>query len=226
MSTSSALDVYNAALSAIHAKGRLSSLAENSREREECDIWYDLVLRVVQEAAFWPSSKKVVYLPLVSERGNAAWTVADPLPGYKYSYALPSDCLRPWHLIDYSRFALSFDSTEDGVLLHTNTEKAVLSYAFLQTNVLHWTPQQLMATIYGLAGHVAGPITGRGELVQKNFNLANTILIDAQAAAANSDDDRIDNVPEVLLARGYAYPGTSRYFYPHGSLFVGSNVSG
>src|SRR6056297_3535544 len=109
MTISSALDIYNTALSAVHAKGRLSSLDENSREREECDIWYDTVVRTVQEAAFWSSSRQLDYLPLAKERNpQADWLVTDPMPQYRFKYSLPQDCLRPWHLTNYDRFSLAY----------------------------------------------------------------------------------------------------------------------
>ena len=221
MSTSSTLDIYNAALSAVHAKGRLSSLTENSREREECDIWYDIVLRTVQEAAFWPSSRQLSYLALAQERNSQAdWLETDPMPQYRFKYTLPQDCLRPWHLTNYDRFGLAFDAVNESVMLHTNTEKAVLVYARRQELVTLWTPGQIMATIYGLAGHIAGPITGRGEVVQKNFNLANSILLEAQTAAANSEESQLQSIPQVLLARGFAGGlNTPRFFYPHGATF-------
>lgn len=221
MSVSSALDIYNAALSAVHAKGRLSSLSENSREREECDIWYDIVLGTVQEAAFWPSSRQLAYLPLSKERNDQAdWLETDPMPQYRFKYSLPQDCLRPWHLVNYDRFALAFDAASESVMLHTNTERAVLVYARKQTIVTLWSRGQTMATIYGLAGHIAGPITGRGEIVQKNFNLANQFLIDAQTSAANSEESQLQSIPQVLLARGFGGGlNTPRFFYPHGATF-------
>lgn len=226
MSLSSTLDVYNAALSAVHAKGRLSALDENSREREECDIWFDIVLRTVQEAAFWPSSRQLSYLALSKERNaQADWLETDPMPQYRFKYALPTDCLRPWHLTNYDRFALAFDSANESVMLHTNTEKAVLVYARKQVLVTLWTPGQIMATVYGLAGHIAGPITGRGEIVQKNFNLANGLLTEAQTAAANSEESQLQSIPQTILARGFAGGlNTPRYFYPHGSAFNSASV--
>lgn len=227
MSITSALDVYNTALSAVHAKGRLSSITENSREREECDIWYDIVLRTVQEAAFWPSSRQLAYLPFAKKRDKQAdWLETDPMPQFEYKYSLPNDCLRPWHLTNYDRFALAFDAASESIMLHTNTEKAVLVYARKQTLVTLWTPGQTMATVYGLAGHIAGPITGRGEIVQKNFNLANSILIDAQTAAANSESMQMQNIPQTLLARGFGGDlNTPQFIYPHGSTFNTASVN-
>lgn len=227
MTISSALDIYNAALSAVHGKGRLSSLTEASREREECDIWYDITLRVVQEAAFWPSSRKAVYLALVDERNfSSDWVDTNPLPEYKYKYTLPADCLRPWHLTSFERFSLSHDAVNKTVVLNTNTPNAALIYGAKQTLVGLWTSEQTMATIYGLAGHIAGSLTGRGELVQKNFQLANQYLQDAQASAANSEDQLVNSVPPTLIARGYTGAVNSpQYFYPYGNFFGAASTT-
>lgn len=227
MSITSALDIYNTALSAVHAKGRLSSIEENSREREECDIWYDIVLRTVQEAAFWPSSRQVSYLALLAERNTSAdWVETDPMPEYRFKYALPAACLRPWYLTDFSRFSLSFDASINAITLSTNVENAALVYARKQELITLWSPGQILATVYGLAGHIGGPITGRGEIVQKNFNLANQILLDAQMAVANSEFQQLESIPEVIMARGFAGGRNSpRFYYPYGAVFTASSTN-
>jgi len=219
---STVLDIYNAALSACHAKGRVSSLTENSREREECDIWYDLVLETVQEAAWWPSSKATERLALLTTRDtNAAWVATDPLPQYNYKYSLPTGYLRAWHLTDFTQFELGYDATREKTVLHSNTPNASLTYARKQELVGTWTPGQRNATIYGLAGHIAGALTGRGEIVQKNFNLANQLLADAQAASMPVGQQQLQFIPSVLQGRGYSdFSHTEvRYYYPMGGLF-------
>ena len=65
------LALYNQALSAVRARGRLSSPTENSREREECDIWYPTVRDVVQESAYWESCRTTERLTLLKERNTA-----------------------------------------------------------------------------------------------------------------------------------------------------------
>jgi len=207
----SALDIYNAALSAVHAKGRLATLTDNKKERYECETWYDLVIRTVQESAYWPSSKATSLLEDQVVLTNRH---------FAYSYTLPFDHLRPRYLMSYYPFELMFDLDTQQTLLYTDDPTPYLVYSFLQEEVTQWLPGQIMATIYGLAGHIAGPITGRGELIQKNFNLANQFLTDAQAAYINSEQLTIDFVPDTLKARGYAGPDQrANYYYPFGGLF-------
>lgn len=227
--TSSVLDVYNAALSAATAKGRLSSLSENSKEREECERWYDLTIKTVQEAAYWPGSEVLARLPLMRQRdANLTWEAADPRPQYMFKYALPPNYLRAWYLTDYSRFAVHFDVGSDTNVISANSKDAILVYARLQRNVNSWTSTQTLATIYGLAGHISGGLTGKEQLVKRNFELANNILMDAQAAAANSQDQlNAESIPPQIYARtgGSAVQSSTRFIYPVGALF-GGNYAG
>jgi hypothetical protein len=214
---SSALDMYNMALSACHAKGRLTALTDNKKERFECDIWYDVVVRTVQEAAFWPGSKQT---KLLTDKVTLTEDSTDQVH-FIYSYALPDEYLRPRYLMSYMPFELVYEDALGEIRLHTNDPEARLVLSILQEDVAFWTPGQIMATGYGLAGHVAGPLTGRGELIQKNFNLANTALLNAQAASIDYEDFSLDWVPTTLKARGYSGPEmTAKYIYPFGGLFT------
>jgi hypothetical protein len=208
-----ALDIWNTALSAVHAKGRLTSLTANKPERYECELWYDVVMRSVQEAAFWSCCKATE--PLRSQRPviNGA---------FAYSYSLPIDCLRPRYLMSYMPFDLQLGEAFGEVQLFTDDAEPQLCYSILQEDVKLWSPMQIMATAYALAGHIAGPLTGRGELIQKNINLANSLLTDAQAASINADQMNVEFVPDTLKARGYTGPDQrSNFYYPFGGLFSG-----
>lgn len=220
--TSSTLDVYNQALSACHAKGRLATVSDNTRERQELDIWYDNVVSTVQEAAYWPGSKVLAALTLADTRDfSVDWNDEDPAPEFKYKYELPANCLRPWHLTNYDRFALHFDVTNDATYLSTNTKDAVLVYALKQLDVTKWTQSQITATVYALAAHVGGPLTGNYSLIRKNTDLANNILMDAQVAANHGEDQMLNALPSSLVARGYSgLVDSPRFLYPHGSIFT------
>ncbi|NNY17309.1 MULTISPECIES: hypothetical protein [unclassified Roseobacter] len=220
MIVSSALDVYNLALSAVHARGRLTALTDNKRERFECDRWYEMVFKVTQEASFWPSNKTITKLTDKKTRNfQNDWQEGDPDPQFKYSYELPYNYLRARYLTNYDRFTLTFDQFTQSIRLNTNTDDAVLVYTMSQDDLTVWEPDLVQATVYGLAGHIAGPITGRGELIQKNINLANEFLQKAQTAV---DDDHIpvEHIPPEFIARGYGGDTTShRFIYPYGSFF-------
>lgn len=211
--TTTALDIYNSALSAVSAKGRLTALDENKREAQVCTTWYGLVTKVVQEAAFWPSSKAYVALTGKTE-------LTQPVPnGWLYSYELPADMLRPRYLQSYSTFELYYQT--DAVKLLTNDPAAILVYTFLQTDVSLWTAGQAEATIYGLAAKISVPLIGDGNIAQQNFQLADMALAAAQASVLDPQVVQLAQIPSVIAARGFSGSETSgKFIYPYGSTFL------
>lgn len=223
--TSSVLDIYNNALSAVHAKGAVTSITENSREQEVCSRWYELVRNVVQEAAYWPCCQATSRLAVKDTRGNTSWVDGNPPPQFLYSFHLPQDFLRARYLPGYQPFVIEYDFVTNERLLSTNVKNAVLVYTRSNDHVEQWTPGQQMATIYGLAAHIAGPLTGNNQLKAFNTRLANDILIQAQSNAANGQEFQIDVMPSVFSARGAAgFTAETRFFYPLGNVFSGANV--
>lgn len=214
------LSIYNGAISAAHGKGRLTSLSQNSRERDECDTWYPAVRDQVQEAAYWPGCRTTNALSLLGEAGTS-WVAGSPESGFAYSYGLPDDYLRAWHLVDFSTFTLSFDPTRNRTVLNTNSKDAILVYACRQENPVHWTAGQRWATIHALAAAIVGPLTGQSGLDQLNYQKANEFITAARAVALNTQNLQYDSLPPELAARGYtaelSFP--TRYYYPLGGLF-------
>lgn len=216
----SVLSIYNAAISVAGGKGRLSSLAQSSKERGACDTWYEIVRNTVQEAAYWPSVKSAQRLTLLATRTTSAdWASTDPHNPYLYKYQLPNDNLRPWHLHDYGPFELLSDPTDGTVHLHTNTVNAVLTYARINDNPSQWLASQQQATIWALGGHIVPEISGKSALMQRNMDMANELLLMAQSSAANQQHAQMETVPPALAARGVTPSLPDRFFYQHGSLF-------
>lgn len=223
----STLDIWNLALSAAQAKGRLSSPTDASVEREECETWYDTVIGVVQEAAHWEGSRAFQRLTLLSTRDfGVAWSSGDPAPEFQYAYALPTNYLRARHLTDYTRFSIDYDASRNRRVLSSNTELAVLVYNRLQTDVTRWSEGQKMATAYGLAAKISGPLSRKSNLVAQNTQLANRHLEDAQGSIDNSDSYMVESIPPWIAARGYAdLAPETRFIYPLGSVFSAAVVN-
>lgn len=217
----STLAIWNKALSACRAKGRLSGLDENSLEREICEEWYSSVLGTVQEAAMWDSTRTSRRLALLKERDfNEAWVDGDPEPPYKYKYALPVDYLRARQLAHGEQFMVGFDHDTNMQVLHTMSENAVLSYSRLSTDPTKWSHAQEMATVYGLAAHIAFPLSGLAGMVEKNIQLANALL--DQARTQNNNNS---NEVNYVIAPWHAARGASElelrpdFIYPLGQVF-------
>ena len=215
----SVLDIWNQALSAVKARGRLTSLSDRTPEGEVCSQIYPTVLEMVQCAAWWPACKALARLALLSE-SDEEWTEGDPEPGYAFAYALPEGMLHPWHFTDYTPFSLSYSSTRGRMLLSTNTQSPVLVYARKNEDPASWTQGQRQATIFALAAHIATPLTGSRAMVEQNFQLASRILEDEQARAANAIEP--DSRPAVpwLAARGFSVSPRDRFIYPFGAVSV------
>jgi hypothetical protein len=218
--TTTVLGIYNAALSAVGGKGRLSSLGQLTREREECDIWYAQVRDQVQEAAYWPSSRRTARLTLLNDRDTGLdWVPGDPESEFLYLYALPTDCLRPWYLTNFDQFMLAYDSVSVKPALSTNALDAVLIYAAAQTDPAIWTPGQRAATIFALAAAISYGVTNNRGLEQLNYQLADAQIMQARVATANSPSYVLESIPPPFSARGTFGLGDPRFFYSYGPMF-------
>ncbi len=215
------LDVWNRALSAAHARGRLSHPDEVSPEQEVLAQWYPLVIRTTQEAAWWPSSRATARLARLGETVDE-WIEGGPEGGYAFSYALPENCLRPRHMADFSRFSLGYSQTANRTVISSNSEDPIFVYSRLQEDTTQWQSSQEMATIYALAAHISGPLTRKNSLIRNNFDLANGLLEDARAGAADDIGSRVKAEVPWFAARGYVRAGANatRYYYPFGELFA------
>ena len=214
------LSIYNAAISAAGGKGRLSSLSTRSKERDACDTWYEFVRDSVQQAAYWPCTKTTARLTLASERAaNTAWADTDPQHPYSYRYALPNFYLRAWHLHDFATFELSSNVDGTQLFLDTNTQNAVLTYARVSDNPALWEAKMRNAVVWALAAHISSDINGKLGLRDRNMQLANDLLLEAQAASATQQRTRLDTVPPNLAARGGSFTPETRFYYQHGALF-------
>lgn len=221
--TTTVLGIYNAAISAVRGKGRLAALTDVSREKSECDIWYDQVRTQTFEAAYWPATRATSRLTLLATRDQQAdWILGDPETDYLYSYALPTNCLRPWYLVNYEQFAVSFDETRNKVVLNSNVPDAVLIYARDNTNPAYWSPGLRLAIIYALAASISGSIKGDSSLVQLNYELANKAILEARSNVAPSLNNQQEVLPPALAARGHSILEETRFYYPYGELFAGA----
>lgn len=221
--TTTVLGLYNAAISAAEGRGRLATVTDIKAERYECDIWYNQIRQQILEAAYWPSSRTTARLTLSETRDfTVDWAAGDPETEYLYAYNLPVNCLRPWHLVNYEAFTVSWDSVGAKSILSTNVVDAVLIYAHDQTDPAKWSPGLRSAVVYGLAAAISGPLKGNPNLVTKNFRLANAMIEEARMNVATLLHDQKEVLPPPLAARGYSILEETRYYYPHGELFAGA----
>lgn len=217
--------LYNMALDAIGARANISLPTEQSREAEACNLWFPEIRDQVLASASWPEATKMERLALVSTQNDGVWDVGEPRPDLINAYSYPSDCLRPQYLSDFSRFAVQSFGAENKTIM-TNGGSPVLIYTFRQTLVSMWSQSLQMAIVYGVAANICTPLTGKTSRAKLLLESANNLILSARETAANTNDERLDSLPEWIAARGYNDQSSrSRYFYPFGALLTSANVS-
>lgn len=211
--------IYNLALDAFGARGRISSPLETSREAEACNLWFPSIRDQVLASARWPEATKMRRLGQLSSQDDDSWTPGEPKPGYTYVYGIPSDCVRPQYVTDYSQFDIQHYDDEN-IGLHTNTLAPILVFTFRQEIISLWSSELKMAVVFALSANVCMSLTGKTSRVKQLFQLANNNILSARETAANTNNEVIESVPEWISGRGYSGAITqTRFYYPLGSLF-------
>ena len=209
------LDLWNRALSAIQSRARLTSPTENTPEREECERWWDSARTTALRAVWWPEARAFARLLPVS-------LLPDPTTMFSYSFYLPPDYLQGRHLETFLRYELYRSSTHKRVLLRAQSPDNLLYYTADNKDVHTWSPQLRDAVALGLAGMIARPLTGKGNLKADLFNEANLILAQNGAQVANEAahaDSREGDYSSWHLAR-MGTSETLRYFQPVGPIYA------
>lgn len=210
------VSIYNLALNAIGARANISAPSENSREAEVCRLWYPVIRDQVLSAAHWTSCKSFKRLALLSEF-EETWDDTDPEPGYTYAFGLPSDLLYPRYLTDFSRFSLSRQASS-GRRLSTNSSTPILVYTSRNTGIASWESSLQMAVVYGLAANIVMPLSGKAQRANLMIQRANDLIANARELSANESEDPVQSLPDWIVARGYANPGSTRYIHPYGTM--------
>jgi hypothetical protein len=211
------VELYNLALSACGSVQSVSDPLERSREADLCRLWFPTARDSVLAAAPWPSVRKYARLALLVERDQSEpWLASDPDPEFRYSYAIPSDMIHPYHLQSFRRFTYGLVGANR--VISTDDPAPILFYNSRQEEVENWEPGLRFAAMYTLAFHIARPLTGRGGTQETNATLAQLYVDEAATRAANGQEDPKDVLPDWLQARGYADAAFERWFYPMQSL--------
>lgn len=217
--------LYNLALDAIGARNKISLPTEQSREAEACNLWFPNIRDQVLASAAWPEATKMARLGLFSAQDDDGfWDPGEPRPDLLNAFSVPVDCLRPQYLSNYAKFAIQSYGSENKALM-TNESSPVLIYTFNQPLVQLWSQELQMAIMYGLAASICTPLTGKSSRTKILLDQANERIIAARESAANTNDERLESLPDWIAARGYIDTTTAqRFFYPFGSLLTSANA--
>ncbi len=217
--TQSKTELFNLAAQVLGARGRLVSTTARSRYIDVFELWYPPVRKHVFSAAYWPSTAKFLHLTLSGERlgTEVVWSPADPAPGFKYSFGLPADMLRPRFLSSGRHFSMHMQG--DKRVLNTSEQSPLLHYTFDNTDISSWENTLYMSVAYAIAAETALALTGKPSYVQLAAQKANRYILEARALAANEEEDQKITAASWHTARGFfGAPDPVRYLYPHGEL--------
>jgi len=234
--------LYNLAIAACGGDYTVSATSEESIPAETCELFYENVRQTVLRAAYWPCAKRHVRMTKAAARDaetgydsntDADWQTSDPEPGYAYSYTLPNSMLRARYLSTFEVFSLGWEEEGDHAIISCNSggvtadDAPILCYTKDVTDVTTWEADLYQSVAYGLAAHIALPLTGKTTKADTLFTLANSFILMARANSANEMAHlrNVQQMPERLQARGYAYsPIIAPYIYPYGNLLTGTGA--
>lgn len=231
----SEVDIANLALGQAGTRSNISAFVERSREAAEIRLQYPVALESILSGAHWNFARRQMALTLIKSATSGDTTV--PLP-WTYEYAYPADCAQaryilPTVAVDASasvpgvpapvtlrapppRFIISADVDDSGndiKVILTNQPQAVLVYTKRMTNVAMYDGPFIQALAQYLAGRIAIPLTGDRGKMRDCVQLAQQMLIVAQASNGCEGLTVIDNTPDWISARGI----TSDYEFPEGT---------
>lgn len=174
-------DICNLALAYL-AKGRITSLTQNTEEARQCAMHYDHCRRLLLRSYRWGFARRIKKLALS----------ASTVPGWEYVYGYPSSCLSVRFVFTEEgaeRKEMTKDEYEvavvDGVkVLCTDVEEAWCEYTEDVTEVAKMTEEFVEALARYLAASMAVVLTGNEGMMNMNYQLMQTALAQAQTEAA------------------------------------------
>lgn len=216
----SMVNLFNQALTTVGAAPEITDPEANSKAANICRLWFDPARQAVMSAHHWPSVRKAARLARKATRSsNTDWQSSDPRPGFAYAFALPSDCLQPQYLADFSRFTLG--RLGDTQALHGNTEHPILYYTCDCRNPAMWSADLYLCVVFSLAAHINMAKSGKLQTTQKLEQRVFELIELASVNEANADDEWYESVPAQWQGAGFDIPPQNRFFYPTSTFRVG-----
>lgn len=180
-------DICNLALAYL-AKGRITSLTQNTEEARQCAMHYDHCRKLLLRSYRWGFARRIEKLAL------SALTI----PGWEFVYGYPADCLIVRFVFEKEGAAKKevdlnqFDISDvDGVkVICTDVEQAWCEYTEDVVEVAKMTEEFIEALARYLAASMAMVITGNGELMNTNYQLMQAALNQAQVEAAREREQK------------------------------------
>lgn len=174
-------DICNLALAYL-AKGRITSLTQQTEEARQCAMHYDHCRRMLLRSYRWGFARRVEKLALL----------ASTVPGWDFVYGYPSNCLVVRFVFEedkadrkeWNRDEYDVGVVEGVKVLCSNVENAWCEYTEDVTEVAKMTEEFIEALARYLAASMAMVVTGNAEMMNANYQLMQAALQQAQVEAA------------------------------------------
>lgn len=191
------VSICNMALSRLGAGSFISSLDEKSNEARLASLNYTPARDETLAAYPWPFAMRRKTLAALDE---------EPPAGFSAVLTYPSDCLFPRALLGAGGAPLRFEtglsaSAERRVIL-SDEPAAVLAYTARVANPALFDPLFTLALSVKLAGALAPALTGKVELAAFFDQAFRNLVLEAEAASANSSAPAPAADAEWIRARG------------------------
>lgn len=203
--------ICNIALRRIGVSQSISALTDTSLEAQACNDLFLQTRESLLSMGAWPFAQTRATLALLTDNS------ADPVGGWSYVYALPSDCLvaiRLWpgggaHRVSPNSqrvpFVLEYDSTSRKVLLtdieSTTDDPVTLEYTKNLTDPTLFPPLFRDALSWMLASELAMALSIEDGRAARARQAAEFAVNRALAFAYNEQHDVLPD-SDIILARG------------------------
>ena len=188
-------DICNMALAFI-AKGRISSMDEQTEQGRQCKLFYDITKRDLLRNYTWGFAKKIDKL--------AELTQSEKNPYWVYIYSYPQKCVAVRKIFDKDtgKEVLAGQQEEwdlfmvkDNVLgVGCNVPRAYLEYTYDVDDANLFSPDFVDAFAHMLAFNICIQLTGNSDLQQTQYQLAQAALMRAKYTTAR-EKHRIPDYP-------------------------------
>ena len=186
-------DICNMALAFI-AKGRISSMDEQTEQGRQCKLFYDITKRYLLRNYTWGFAKKIDKL--------AELTQSEKNPYWVYIYSYPQKCVAVRTIFDKDtgKEVLAGQQEEwdlfmvkDNVLgVGCNVPRAYLEYTYDVDDANLFSPDFVDAFAHMLAFNICIQLTGNSGLQQTQYQLAQAALMRAKYTTAQEKH----NIPD------------------------------
>lgn len=174
------VEIANMALGNVAVSKTISALDEQSTEGRQCNRWFTHARDYILRDGNWPFAKSYMTLQLIEE---------DPVTDWGFSYRYPTSCLRARYIVNETvglaerkpqPFEIAAD--EQGSIIYTDKEDAILCFTTKITNVARFDPMFVSAFAWCLAWRV-GPALSKIKDVA-SYAMKNYVIERGAAMAA------------------------------------------